>query len=174
MLENPVIDDRNINNREHDDEAGDHSNEEEAIAPDGRQDRETGWSSLVWVHVEQRAGEMFDFPSSNEQQEGDSRERCRASAEDDVTRRIIPFVAARAEIAASRADVGDNGEGEETEGAHEEAIDEFVGYELGCENALFDVVRGPEHAVFLGFFETEADCEEGRCDEICPEDLDWR
>jgi hypothetical protein len=35
-------------------------------------------------------------------------------------------------------------------------------------------VRGAQHAVFLGLFEAETDGEEGRGDEVDPEDFDGR
>lgn len=43
MLEHLLVDDRNVNNGEHDDQSGHNSEEEEAIAPDCRKDGKAGW-----------------------------------------------------------------------------------------------------------------------------------
>jgi hypothetical protein len=37
----------------------------------------------------------------------------------------------------------------------------LVGNEFFAEHAGFDVMRRSQHAIFLGFFETQADGEEG-------------
>lgn len=115
---------------------------------------------------------MLDFPGRDEEEQRDGRVGRGAGTEHHVAGVVVALVTAGAEVAAAGTDVGDDGEGEEAESAHEEAVDEFVGYELLGEDTGFDVVWGAQHAVFLGLFETETDGEKGGRDEVGPEDLD--
>ena len=54
MLEHLFIDDREVDNGEDDKQSGDDREEEEAVAPDGSEDGQTGWGRgrSVGVHVE--------------------------------------------------------------------------------------------------------------------------
>lgn len=51
MLEHLLIDDRDVHNREHDEEASENSEEEKAVAPESWEDRQTAWSALIGVRV---------------------------------------------------------------------------------------------------------------------------
>jgi hypothetical protein len=114
---------------------------------------------------------MLDLPGGDEEQKGDGGVCCRARTEHHVTCIVVPFVASGTEVAAAGTDVSDNGEGEETECSHEETIDELVCDQLRCENTLLVVVWWSVHAVFLRLFKSETDGEEGRGDEVDPENL---
>lgn len=114
---------------------------------------------------------MLDFPGCDEKQQSNGRVSCCASAEHNLACVIIAFVAARAETATARADVGDDSEGEETQSTHEETVDKLVGDEFGGEDALLHIVRWAVHAVFLRFLESKTDGEEGRGDEVDPENF---
>lgn len=170
VLEHLLIDDWNVDNGEHDEQASDDGEEEEAVAPESRDNGESLWRAVrrVGIHVEEGAGKVLDFPCGDEQQQCDCRVCGCARPEHHVAGVVVAFVTARAEVASAGTDVGDNGKGKETQGAHEEAVDELVGYELCAEDTLLIVVWWSEHAVFLGLFETETDGKEGRRDEVNP------
>jgi hypothetical protein len=173
----PVLEDlgiykRNVHNGEHAREARHDREEQEVVAVQRREDGERRGPGVGRIHVEQRAREVLDLPRCDEQQQRNGRVRRCARPEHNVARLVPAFVAPGPEVALSGAHVSDDGEAEQAQSAHEEAIDEFVRDELRGEDTGFDVMGRAQHAVFLRFLEAETDGEEGGCDEVDPEDFD--
>jgi len=81
MLEHIPADDRKIHDGEHKEEASGDSPEEEAVAPDGREDGQTTRGRGVRIQVEQRARKVLYLPGCDEKQERNGRIRSRSRAE---------------------------------------------------------------------------------------------
>jgi len=92
VLEHGLVDNRDIYDGERDDEAGRDGPEEEAVA-------QRGWDHgkdsvvLLWIHVEERAGEVLDFPGRDKEQEAKRSEGRRAGAIDGLAHLLEPLVA---------------------------------------------------------------------------------
>lgn len=74
---------------------------------------------------------MFDFPGRDKEKEGNGSVGGGASTEYHVACVVVSLVTSRAKVTSARADICDNGEGEETKGSHEEAVDKLVRDQLG-------------------------------------------
>lgn len=104
---------RGTYHRESDEKAGDNRPKEEAIVPDGLQ--YTEWTlEFVGVEVEERATEVLNLPSCNQNQKRQHGENSRASAEDCLASIVVPSVAVNAEITTA-CSVDDNGKCQKTE-----------------------------------------------------------
>lgn len=170
MPKHLAVDDRDVDDREGREQASQHGEEEEFVLPDGVDDGE-GAGLLFGVHVEQAAGQVLRLQGHDREQDGEDAVRRAASAVRQITRLIEALVAVVTQIAIADT-VGDDDVGHETEDAHESAVDELVDDELLGEDAGFEAVRRAGHDVRAGFFQAQADGEEGGRDQVGPQDFD--
>jgi hypothetical protein len=99
MLEDLLVDNRNVDDGEHHEQARYNSEEEEAVLPECGEDGEEwlggeggGGGGGGGVHVKQGAGEVFYLPRCDEEEKRYRRECCGARTEDDVAGRVVTFV----------------------------------------------------------------------------------
>lgn len=138
MLEDNRVDDRDVDEGEHGDEASDNSPEEELVAPDVNHPLSEVLLGLG-LHAEEGAAQVDHFPGEEEGEPGQTGKSGGAGAEDDFAAFVV-LVAAVANVGGAVAEaVEDEDEGGEAEGGHPEAIDDHVDEEFGGEDTLFEL-----------------------------------
>lgn len=172
VLKHDPIDNRQVDNRKGNDKPSRNSAKQKLVLPDGTKHRGKA-RVLFGMHIEQRASKVLSLPRSNQQQKGQRSKRRSARAEGNTTNVVKVLVAPRPQPAGTgHAAVGDAGEGSKTQAAHGGAVDELVDDELAGEDADGEIVGRALHDVGLGVFDAEAEGQEGRGDEVGPEDLE--
>lgn len=97
VLEDRVVDNRNINDWEGDEEASDNGPKQEAVVIDGVEDTE--WPlKLLPIEIEERTAEMLDFPSGNQNKETQDGEDSGACSEDGLASIVVSRVAVGSEV----------------------------------------------------------------------------
>jgi len=135
VLEHDVVDDRDVQDREDGDEAGDDRPEEELVAPGVVHPlREVPLG--LGLHAEEGAAHVDHLPGEEEREPGETDEGRRARAEYQVTLRRVVSVAASTEVAVAKAP-HHQGEGREAERGCPDAVDEDVDDDLPGEDTLF-------------------------------------
>ena len=125
------------------------------------------------VHVEQRPLKVLYFPRGDAEQNSQDTIGSSAGAEDNVTAVVVGIVAVMPELASTWS-IRHYNEADQTQGAEESAVDEFVDNETFCEDANLERVGRASHDVGRAFFESQADGEEAGSNEVCPQNLKRR
>lgn len=103
MLEDNVVDDRDVEGWEDGDETSDDGPEKELIAPDIVHPlREV--QLTAWDHSEERASGVYHLPREEESEPGKADESSRASSEDEVALLAIVGVTSGTEVSITEAE----------------------------------------------------------------------
>ena len=140
MLENTVVDNRDVDDRECKNETSHDTKEEELVAPDIM--HPLGIAFLgVGLHVEEAAAQMHHLPGEEEGEPGHAGEGSGAGTENCVAvvrlvGIVVMCVTALGELAVAPSE-HDEREGGQTEGGHPDSVDEGVDDDFPGENTLF-------------------------------------
>lgn len=140
MLENTVVDDRDIENGESKHEAGHDTPEQEPVAPDI--EHPLGEVALrLGLHAEETASKVDHLPGEEEGKPGHAGECCCSGAEYCIARVVgrrivILSVATHGKVAIAPAE-HDESEGGKTESGHPNTIDEGINNDFPGKDTLF-------------------------------------
>ena len=153
MLEDHVVDDRDIEDGENGDKSSHNRPEQELIAPDivyplGEVLLRLG------LHAEERAAHVDHLPGEEKGKPSEADKGSGAGAEDGVTHVAVCIIAADTKVAVTKAEE-DDGEGGKAEGGHPETIDYHVDHDFHREDAGFKRLWRALHDVWSGNFNTE-------------------
>jgi len=172
VSEDSRVDDRDVDDWERRQHASHDSKEEKSVLPNGVDYGERPRVHLG-IHVEQRSLKVLYFPRCDAEQNSQNTIGSSTGAEDDVTAVVVSIVAAMSKLASTWS-VSYHDKADQTQGAEESAIDEFVDNETFGEDANLERVGRSSHDVGRAFFESQADGEEAGSNEVCPQNLKRR
>lgn len=138
MLQDDIIDDRDVDEREHGNESSNDGPEEELVAPDIN--NPLGEVTLAArLHAEERTAHVDHFPGQ-EQGEPSQAGKCRGTSAEDNLATFALLVAVRADVCSAVAKSVDNkNERGKAERGHPETVDNHVKHKLGGENTLLEL-----------------------------------
>ena len=154
MLEDGVVNDRDVERWENSDEACDYSPEEESVPPNI--DRPLGKvSGAVWLHAEKGTSHIHHFPCQKESEPGQADECCCTGSEDGVASVAVVTVAVRCEVAVPKAEENER-ESRKAKSRHPQPIYDHVDQDLQGEDSTLQGLRRSLHDIWCSNFKSQA------------------